>query len=285
MQNANLKSRWVSLCRRGLIFGAASLVISLTAAYAADPFDEKNDKKDGTPSAGTGGSAEGKVHPLEKPLAKARESLEAVSAVKDYTATFDKSELVGRTMYQHSMLMKFRSEPFSVRLKFEKPAKNKGREVLYVAGENQGKLKAKEAKGLGSLVGTLNLDPKSREAMSEGRHPITEIGMQRMVEAVIRQWELESKYGEIEVEVFDSEETKVENRLCIAFRCTHPVKRDEFQFHQTVLYIDKETKFPIRVEQYGFPARQGGKPPLIEEYTYTDIQVNVGLQDQDFRGL
>jgi hypothetical protein len=35
------------------------------------------------------------------------------------------------------------------------------------------------------------------------------------------------------------------------------------------------------MEQWGFPVG-GSEPPLIEEYTYTDIKTNVGLTDSDF---
>ena len=61
-----------------------------------------------------------------------------------------------------------------------------------------------------------------------------------------------------------------------------PTPRREFKFHMTRLYIDKKTDFPIRVEQYGFPPRPGTKPPLLEEYTYSNIKVNSGLADLDF---
>ena len=35
-------------------------------------------------------------------------------------------------------------------------------------------------------------------------------------------------------------------------------------------------------ELYGWPTQAGGQPPLVEEYTYRDVRVNVGLTDADF---
>ena len=39
---------------------------------------------------------------------------------------------------------------------------------------------------------------------------------------------------------------------------------------------------PIRYEAYDWPTSAGGPPQLIEEYTYINLQLNVGLQDEDF---
>ena len=47
------------------------------------------------------------------------------------------------------------------------------------------------------------------------------------------------------------------------------------------VYIDKENNLPIRFEAYDWP--KGGKAPdLMEEYTYSDLRVNVGLTPRDF---
>jgi hypothetical protein len=39
---------------------------------------------------------------------------------------------------------------------------------------------------------------------------------------------------------------------------------------------------PIRYEAYDWPARQGGDPVLLEEYTYMNLQINQGFTDADF---
>jgi hypothetical protein len=50
----------------------------------------------------------------------------------------------------------------------------------------------------------------------------------------------------------------------------------------TRLYIDNATRLPIRVQQYGFPKKSGGQPPLIEQYTYSNLKTNLGLSSKDF---
>ena len=276
-------SRSARLCLTGFAVGVTATVVFCASAVAADPLEQDKKKNTGaTEPGGTDGNNEEKPHPLAKALELARESQRALSEVKDYKATFTKKELVKRKYFSHEMQMKFRTEPFSVYLKFQKA--HPGREVLYVAGQNKGKLKAHDPGGLAAFVGTLDLLPTSSQAMSEGRHPITEIGMHNMLDAVIRQWEEETKYGEIQVDLYPEAklETPSGSRNCTAILSQHPRPREEFKFHQTILYIDKETKFPIHLEQKGFPTPADPEPPIVEIYSYTNIEVNVGFTEQDF---
>ncbi len=39
---------------------------------------------------------------------------------------------------------------------------------------------------------------------------------------------------------------------------------------------------PIRFEAYDWPTRPLVEPELAEEYTYTDLKLNVGLKEVDF---
>ena len=50
-----------------------------------------------------------------------------------------------------------------------------------------------------------------------------------------------------------------------------------------MVFFDKENRLPIRVENYDWPragGTQGGD--LLEEYSYADLRLNVGLGDQHF---
>ena len=46
--------------------------------------------------------------------------------------------------------------------------------------------------------------------------------------------------------------------------------------------MDDELQLPIRYASYDWPAAPGQEPPLLEEYTYLNMKVNVGLTDADF---
>lgn len=216
-------------------------------------------------------------HPLFRPLELAYESREAMKGVKDYQAQFIKQELIGRKLQKTTMHLKLREEPFSVYLLFADS--NKGREVIFVSGRNKNQLLVHDT-GIKAVVGTVSLDPKGDMAMADNRYPVTMIGMGKMLDKVITQWEDEGKYGETTVQFYPNAMMD-KDTPCEVIETKHPQPRDQFKFHMTRLFLDKETRLPRRVEQYGFPGKKG-EPPLVEEYTYSQLKLNVGLSDKDF---
>jgi hypothetical protein len=237
------------------------------------------------PNAGAQASAAGSKyaevdprHPLAPALKLARSSRKSLDTVKDYQCLFIKRELLGGALVTQTMELKLREEPFSVYLKFREPSA--GREILFVRGQNDNKLLAHEGSGLKSLVGTVELALDGAQVKAENRHPITEIGMRRLIEKVIEQWEFEGQYGETTVQYFP--DAKIGGVSCPAIECSHPIPRRQFPFHISRLYIDAQSNLPVRIENYGFPAAQGQEPPLVEEYTYVKVQTNAGLTDVDF---
>ena len=105
-------------------------------------------------------------------------------------------------------------------------------------------------------------------------------GLENMLNTLIRQWELETQYGECEVKYYPN--AKLGNVQCRVVETSHPTPRKQFKFKKTRLYLDKETNLPIRSECYGFPARPGDEAPLIEQYTYENLRINSNLTDFDF---
>ena len=75
---------------------------------------------------------------------------------------------------------------------------------------------------------------------------------------------------------------KVDGRNCTCVQVSHPAPRPNFVFQTTRMFYDDQTGLPIRWEAYDFPTQPGQAPPLCEEYTYRNVQTNVGLTDADF---
>jgi len=223
-------------------------------------------------------TTEASEHPLMPAIRIAQDSLTKLQAIDDYETTLLKRERVNGRLVEHTLHMKLREKPFSVYLKFGEPCA--GREILFVDGQNGGKMLAHEGSGLRALVGTISLDPQGAEVMNENRYPITMIGMRKMLETVTEQWKQESIYGEIDVKFYPH--AKLHGHSCKVIESSHPRPRRQFKFHKTRLYIDDETGLPIRVEQYGFPITAGSKPPLDELYEYGNLRTNAGLTDLDF---
>lgn len=215
--------------------------------------------------------------PLTPALAQARATLDALKKVKDYTATFFKDELVGKTRVIQQMSLKFRESPFSVYLRFQKDLD--GREVIFVDGKNDGKLLV-HGSGIESIVGTLKLAPDHKKIMEENRYPFTMIGMSNLMKTLVGQWERELPQSDLAVKMFPN--AKLGNVECKVFESTRAKKTAEGQFHVTRLYTDKATQMPVRVEQLDFPTKAGDQPQVLEQYTYIDLKTNVGLTDMDF---
>ena len=218
------------------------------------------------------------AHPLVPVLKIAYQSRHVLANVQDYSGVFIKREVINGTLVTHQMEIKIREEPFSVYMKFLNQPYT-GREVLFVAGANQNRLMVHET-GLKSIAGTLSLAPTDQLAMAENRHPITQVGMSQMLEGVIKQWENEGLYGEIEVKYYP--EAKLGEHPCRVLESSHPIRRRQFPFHLTRLYLDGKTLLPVRVEQIDWPARAGEKPIAVETYMYSNVRTNIGLTNADF---
>ena len=220
-----------------------------------------------------------KQHPLAPAIRIATNSLEQVRKLGDYQAQLIKKESVKGKYVEQKMRIKVRHEPFSVYLFFHAPASTKGREVIYVDGKNKGNLLAHETGALG-LLGTLQYKPTHPTVMADNRHPITRIGIEKMTQAVIDQWKMESKYLGTEVKYYKS--AKIGDIECLAIESMHPEPRKQFKFKTTRLWIEKKTNMPIRAEQFAFPKKRDGKAVLVEQYTYLGLKPNVSLTDTDF---
>jgi hypothetical protein len=221
-------------------------------------------------------------HPLEPVLKLAYDGLAHMDKdIADYSCTIVKRERIDGKLgeYQY-MAAKVRNKPFSVYMYFIGPDSVKGREAIYVAGANDGKLIGHDSGFKGRLLKRVYLDPTSNLAMSGQRYPITKIGLRNLTTELIEVGEHDKKYGECEVKFFKG--AKVQDRTCTCVQVVHPTPRKNFRFHLARVYIDDELQIPIRYESYDWPQKEGDKPVLLEEYTYMKLKLNVGLKDADF---
>ena len=112
-----------------------------------------------------------------------------VEALTDYEAVLIKREVVGgKALPQDEVLYRFRADPKSVYMRVLSAA-GQGREVLYVAGQNGGKMTVVTGKGDSPLVGVgfkTTLDPDSKQATAKSRYKITDAGFGRTVMGLAR---------------------------------------------------------------------------------------------------
>ncbi len=170
----------------------------------------------------------------------------------------------------------------SVYMKFLEPKSQRGREILWCEGQNQNRLIAHEA-GMLNLV-RVQLDPHGPLAMMGNKYAIDEIGMERLLLKLIEKGERDRLLGPCEVAV--EENHQVGNRPCKLIQVRHAEPKPEFDFHVAQIFIDAESSLPIRYAAFDWPLDRGLEssegPVLLEEYTYLDLQTNVGLSERDF---
>lgn len=216
-------------------------------------------------------------HPLTPALQLGTAALKSLDDVEDYTAIFTKREKIGRKMVDAQMQMKLRHKPFSVYMKFIKPVA--GREVLYVDGKHDNKIKAHDV-GLAGLAGTLSLDVDGSFAMADNKYPITMAGMQTMTVQILEQWLAETKMSGIKVNYYPK--ARIGQTPCRVIETSHSKPASGVKFAMTRMYVDASTNLPIRVQQYDFDKKGNKDPEIVEDYLYTKIKTNVGLTEEDF---
>lgn len=226
--------------------------------------------------------AQANEHPLMPAIRWARQGMEEIEKnIQDYSTTVAKRERIDGKLGEYEyMFIKVRQKPFSVYLYFMDPPSVKGQEVIYIEGQNNGKMWAHPPGFRNKIVGTLSLDPTGLIAMRGQRYPITELGLANLVKRLAEIGERDAQYGECEVKFFQG--AKINDRTCTCIQVMHPVPRRNFLFHIARIFVDDELNLPIRYESHDWPAEPGGQPQLIEEYTYLNLKVNNGFTDADF---
>ena len=76
---------------------------------------------------------------------------------------------------------------------------------------------------------------------------------------------------------------KVNDRVCTRIMVTHPQPDLILEFAEGNVFVDDELHVPIRIEAATWSNHMGESKPLLFEYTFTQLQLNVGLTDVDFQ--
>ena len=232
-------------------------------------------------SASAQGVVPAAASPLDQPIAWLKDAKRNYTAVKDYTCVMVSQERVkGKLLDENIIDVKIRAEPFSVSMRWLAPAKSQGQHVVYVKGKNNGKMRVKSNFLGNNIVGFVSIDVNDPRVTQHSRHTITEAGIGNMIETALKSMEGERPFAKTDVKIA---EYKFDDRACYRIEMTRGMQRPEMPVYRTIMYLEKESKLPIRVENYDFPragSAQGGD--LLEVFSYTGLRFNVGVKDADF---
>lgn len=237
---------------------------------------------------------------MEELRSLAREILANLrSNVQDYTATLVKRERIGGHVGDEvRMQIKVRNalpqgEPtertsaqstqptsngLAAYLKFLEPKSMRGREVIWIDGANENKMIVHEA-GMLNLM-RVHLPPDGALAMLGNKYPITEIGLVRLVEKLIEKIDRGVDLSQCSIAIL--EDQMVGEQSCRLIQVTQPRSVPGADFYIAQVFIDNQRQVPVRYAAFLWPDQAGSPPPLEEEYTYLNLQLNVGLTDTDF---
>ncbi len=217
------------------------------------------------------------ANPLGAMLSEAKT---AYSKVRDYSCLFSRQERIRDVLGVEQVAeMKVRAKPFGVAVRFAKPESVAGLEERYAAGSRLDKVKYRPAgaKGVNGFQLVSLDDPK---ILAETRHPINGIGIGATIELLISMSAREKALGNT-LEVFTSDYQfggKNVTRYEIFAKRAH-AHRYAFR---TLVYVDKESKLPMRLEAYSEPKPGMTVGELLECYSYTEVKLNVGIGESAF---
>jgi len=201
------------------------------------------------------------------------------SKVPDYTANMFKQERINGALSEgQSIEMKVRHAPFSVYMKWQ--TGDRGRQLIYVDGQNDGNILVQPGGIKGRLTGLLSLEPTGSMAMAESRHPITRAGLLQLGHTVMEYQDVDLKRGSgFQCELRDNQE--FEGRTCFLYMIQYENAQANETYRKSMIYVDKELSLPICVKNYTWAKDANPETiddeTLIEFYAYTDLKIHQEL--------
>jgi hypothetical protein len=206
----------------------------------------------------------------QKILALLDSTLEKIESTDSYTAVFDKEETVhGRKIPLQTMAFKFK-KPLKVYIAGIAPYA--GQELLYVPGENKGKVLGHKS-GFFSWV-VLAIDPVGKLAMRDNRYPITAVGLANLDRLLRKNLLMAQDQGGLKATLNEAEDQGVPCwRADMEFGFKDAQDTDADACHA---WFDRGTGLLRRVDI----ERPVGT--RVGFYRYSQIDLAADLKDEDF---
>jgi hypothetical protein len=279
--------RWLPLGLFGLIVAGGAALPSRSAlpSAAADPPPVAPPAAQVAPPpvqpAAAAQPQPGPKNPMDEPLRLVAQARHVHAQVQTYTCTLVSQERVqGRLEPENVVAMTMRTQPFSVHMRWLAPKDAAGREVIYVAGRNKGMMRVLDSSKVGRMLGFINIAPNDPRVLEHSRHTIVEAGLGNLIEQFARNWEADRRLGKARAQMAEYE---YDRKRCVRVEVAQTERNPQAYCFRSVVYFDKQTRLPIRVECYDWP-RAGGPPggDLLETFSYAGLQLNVPLNDALF---
>lgn len=192
--------------------------------------------------------------------------------VLDYVCLYEKEERAISDGEKQTIRFSFR-KPLDVRLEWLNDQGSVNQTAVYRQGFNDGKVLARRSGLLGALAGKLRLDPNESLARSDSRHPITEVGLGKIIELALKD-AANTRIGSD----FAGDET-LDGRPSYKFEFTatgNEAVGGQEAARKALIWIDRELKLPVKLELYD------AANTLLERHRFKEVRINRGLSDKTF---
>ena len=222
-------------------------------------------------------SAESRLEALlqQQPLAFLDQCLEkGTSEVKSYTCVFRKRERVeGKLRDPEKIEIHFRQEPFSVRMHWLEGG-GAAQTVLYVDGENDGKLLARPK--FPSFL-TVSREIDGPDAKQTSRFPISRFGMHKGLQGTLASMHRADERAALHLHYEGKYKVdQLGGRECYKLVRTPYEPPEEDELNELTVYIDSVTWMQVGSVLKDIHGE------LIAEYWFRDVQLNPDLEKKQF---
>ena len=254
---------------------ATTGIVVMSVAVAQPPRGEPV-----RPAAGTATPAEAAKPAVDSLATMLADARAAYAKTRDYSGTFTRQERIdGKLSAEQVGEMKMRVSPIGVYVRFARPEASAGMEVAYSGAKKDGKVRYRPA-GVAGRKGFQKLEVDDPKFLADHRHPVTKWGMGPIIELTATATAREKSLNN-PVEVFTSDYQFANRNVTkyeIFTRRPHALRYAS----QMVIYIDKETKLPVRFEAYDDPKPGATTGDLLEAYSFSDLKFNSGIGENVF---
>lgn len=201
----------------------------------------------------------------------------AFAKIRDYSCHLKKIERVnGKLLPEQTAELHARNKPASLYVKFIGPRDLVGLEACFVdgkfAGNSKFRIRPAGVLGVGGFQ-TANLDDS--RYLAAHRHPIDHLGLGALIELLDKNAQVERRMNNpvaVSVAEYTFADRPVTRYELICDR-SHAYR----YCYKAVVFMDKETKLPVRFEAYDAPM-PGGDPAgeLMECYSFVNLKLNPG---------
>jgi hypothetical protein len=171
------------LITKGKILAHSFVIVGLVCAFGSSCRSERADRaSDPSPQKPIASSS--KPASESSPITW-NDVASSYEPVLDYVCLYEKEERAISEGERQTIRLSFR-KPLDVRLEWLNDQGTVDQTAVYRQGFNDGKVLARQSGLVGELAGKLRLDPNEPLALSDSRHPITEVGLGTIIDRAQR---------------------------------------------------------------------------------------------------